>query len=138
MPALADDSGLVVRRSRRRARHLFGALGRGRGKDFDAAIEEVERRLQVEDALAPASTRRAYFVAVLSLAWPDGDLGGVSRRGRWTSWSGRRAATSGFGYDPMFVHDGHAMTYGEMDPAAKHRISHRAVAFAKLLAACLA
>jgi XTP/dITP diphosphohydrolase len=130
LPALADDSGLVVP-SLGGAPGIYSARWAGPTKDFSVAMRRVE------DGLAGKQDRRAYFVAVLSLAWPDGHV--ETFRGEahgtlvWPPRGGR-----GFGYDPMFVHDGHAMTYGEMDPAEKHRISHRAVAFAKLLAACLA
>jgi XTP/dITP diphosphohydrolase len=92
---------------------------------------------RVEDGLAGKDDRRAHFVAVLSLAWPDGHV--ESFRGEAHGalvWPPRGAR--GFGYDPMFLQAGHRLTYGEMDPEEKHRISHRAVAFAKLVAACFA
>jgi XTP/dITP diphosphohydrolase len=79
---------------------------------------------------------RANFTAVLCLAWPDGDSeafeGAVYGRLVWPPRGDR-----GFGYDPMFVADGETLTFGEMEPAAKHAISHRARAFAKFVAACL-
>jgi XTP/dITP diphosphohydrolase len=74
---------------------------------------------------------------VLSLAWPDGHVESFrgEAHGRLV-WPPRGAR--GFGYDPMFLHAGHDLTYGEMEPEEKHRISHRAEAFAKLVAACFA
>ena len=85
---------------------------------------------------AGAKTRRAKFVCALALAWPDGDsqvfegevLGEIV-------WPPR--GNLGFGYDPMFVPDGHALTFGEMPPSQKHGISHRARSFAKFVGACL-
>lgn len=130
LPALADDSGLVVP-ALGGAPGIYSARWAGPGKDFSQAMRRVE------DGLGAASDRRAHFVAVLSLAWPDGHVETFrgEAHGRLV-WPPR--GTRGFGYDPIFVHDGYAMTYGEMDPDEKHRISHRAVAFAGLLDACLA
>jgi hypothetical protein len=85
--------------------------------------------------VAPASERDAWFVAALCLAWPDGHtetfLGRVDGTAIWPPRGGK-----GFGYDPMFVPLGGTETFGEMDPGAKHAISHRARAFAQVLAAC--
>ena len=129
-PALADDSGLVVDA-------LGGAPGietarwAGPGRDFAAAMERIEA------ALAGSADRRAHFICALALAWPDGHaetaLGRVHGRLVWPPRGG-----AGFGYDPMFLADGQTLTFAEMEPAAKRRISHRANAFARLAAACLA
>ena len=92
-------------------------------------MARVERELGDGD-------RRACFVAVLALAWPDGEtaLFRGEAHGRLVfPPRGQR----GFGYDPVFVPDGYDVTFGEMDPDLKHRISHRARAFEKLVAACL-
>jgi XTP/dITP diphosphohydrolase len=126
LPALADDSGLVVP-------ELGGAPGirsarwAGPGRDFTAAMRRVENELGSRD-------RAASFVAVLALAWPDRhvELFRGEVEGRLTF---PPRGTRGFGYDPIFVAQGCAQTFGEMDPAAKHAISHRAVAFRKLVAA---
>jgi XTP/dITP diphosphohydrolase len=130
LPALADDSGLVVP-ALDGAPGIFSARWAGPGKDFSVAMRRVE------DGLAGQADRRAHFVAVLSLAWPDGHVETFrgEAHGRLV-WPPR--GTRGFGYDPIFIHEGHDWTYGEMDPDEKHRISHRAVAFAKLLQSCLA
>jgi XTP/dITP diphosphohydrolase len=124
--ALADDSGLVVPA-------LDGAPGihsaRWAGRDFAAAMARLERELagQVDPP--------AHFVCALALCWPDGAFeafeGEVHGHLEFPPRGDR-----GFGYDPVFVPDGHAVTFGEMAPAAKEAISHRAVAFAKLMAAC--
>lgn len=130
LPALADDSGLVVH-ALGGDPGIYSARWAGPAKDFAAAMRRVE------DGLVGKADRRAYFVAVLSLAWPDGHV--ESFRGEAHGalvWPPRGAR--GFGYDPMFLQAGHRLTYGEMDPEEKHRISHRAVAFAKLVAACFA
>lgn len=127
LTALADDSGLVVP-ALGGAPGIYSARWAGPGKDFRLAMERVERELGERD-------RRAYFVAVLSLAWPDGDIAMFrgEAHGRLV-WPPR--GDKGFGYDPMFVTDGYDLTFGEMAPALKHQISHRARAFAKLAAAC--
>jgi XTP/dITP diphosphohydrolase len=91
----------------------------------------VEDRLK---ALGPDVSRRAEFVCTLALAWPDGRAETFEGRMPGTlTWPPR--GTLGFGYDPVFVPEGHGQTFAEMDPAEKHAISHRAKAFAKLKAA---
>ena len=125
LPALADDSGLVVP-ALGGAPGIFSARWAGPAKDFAAAMERVQRELGDRD-------RGATFVSVLALAWPDGRAetfrGEVSGSLTWPARGDR-----GFGYDPMFVPAGGAQTFGEMDPVEKHAISHRARAFAKLVA----
>ena len=90
---------------------------------------------RVHRALAFGSPDTAYFVCALSLAWPDGEVrtfeGRVDGRLVWPPRGER-----GFGYDAMFVHADMAETFGEIDPAIKHAISHRAHAFEQLVAAC--
>ena len=129
LPALADDSGLVVP-ALGGAPGIYSARWAGSAKDFSMAMARVERELGDRE-------RSALFVAVLGLAWPDRHLeifrGEVRGRLVWPPRGER-----GFGYDPMFLPDGGSLTFGEIDPAEKHRISHRARAFAKLVAACLA
>ena len=127
-PALADDSGLVVS-ALGGAPGIYSARWAGEDRNFTRAMERVNREL------AQDPDRRAAFVCVLALAWPDGHCEAFEGRvdGR-VVWPPR--GTRGFGYDPMFVPDGCAETFGEMEPALKHRISHRADAFHKLIAAC--
>jgi len=127
-PALADDSGLVVAALGGEP-GIHSARWAGPDKDFGKAMRRVE------DALAGNPDRRAHFACVLALCWPDGHVesfGGVVRGS--LVWPPR--GDKGFGYDPMFVPDGHAVTFGEMAPAAKHKISHRAAAFRKMVDAC--
>jgi XTP/dITP diphosphohydrolase len=123
LPALADDSGLVVP-ALGGAPGIYSARWASPAKDFRVAMERVHRELGERD-------RSARFVAVLALAWPDSDLelfrGEVAGRLVWPPRGER-----GFGYDPMFVPEGGVETFGEMEPAEKHKISHRARAFAKL------
>ncbi len=128
LPALADDSGLVVPA-------LGGAPGvrsarwAGPDKDFAIAMERVEREL------GAARDRHAQFVCALALAWPDGHVETYEGRVDGTLvWPPR--GTRGFGYDPMFLPEGSDLTFGEMATGEKHQISHRARAFAKLLADC--
>ena len=130
MPALADDSGLVVRALNGEP-GIRSARWAGPDRDFSRAMAEVERRL----AQTGGNDRAARFVSALCLAWPDGHaetfVGRVDGRLVWPPRGDR-----GFGYDPMFAADGRQATFGEMDPADKHAISHRADAFRKLVDAC--
>jgi XTP/dITP diphosphohydrolase len=130
IPALADDSGLVVP-ALGGAPGIYSARWAGPERDFAMAMARVEEQLQGK------TDRRAHFVAALALAWPDGHVAGFEGdvQGQLV-WPPRGAR--GFGYDPMFLPTGGRLTFGEMDPAEKHRISHRAAAFAKLIAACFA
>jgi XTP/dITP diphosphohydrolase len=127
LPALADDSGLAVA-ALDGAPGIFSARWAGPKKDFSIAMRKVE------DALQGKTDRRAKFMAALALAWPDGRCevfeGEVAGALVWPP-----RGDKGFGYDPIFVPDGHAITFGEMEPAKKHEMSHRARAFAKLVAA---
>jgi XTP/dITP diphosphohydrolase len=99
-------------------------------------MARVERALEAKGACSPEA-RRANFTCALAVAWPDGHLqifeGQVHGHLVWPP-----RGTRGFGYDPIFVADGHEVTFGEMAPAEKHAISHRARAFAKFVATCLA
>ncbi len=132
LPALADDSGLVVS-ALAGAPGIYSARWAGPTKDFAIAMARVQRELEAKSA----ADRRAHFIAALSLCWPDGHCksfeGRVDGALVWPPRGGK-----GFGYDPMFVPDGHDVTFGEMEPAAKHAISHRADAFRKLTTACFA
>lgn len=135
LPALADDSGLEVA-ALGGAPGIYSARWAGPSKDFAAAMRRVENELQAAGANSPTA-RRANFTAALSIAWPDGSsLEFVGRVHGHLVWPGRGAR--GFGYDPMFLADGETETFGEMEPARKHAISHRARAFALFVRTCLA
>jgi XTP/dITP diphosphohydrolase len=135
LPALSDDSGIMVEA-------LDGAPGvytadwaeTPAGRDYLMAMTKVWDQLQAKSAPFP---RRARFCATLCLAWPDGHdeifAGEVSGTLRWPP-----SGDFGFGFDPIFVPDGHDQTFGQMDPTLKHSISHRAAAFAKLMAGSFA
>ncbi|MDO8411616.1 MAG: RdgB/HAM1 family non-canonical purine NTP pyrophosphatase [Phenylobacterium sp.] len=130
--ALADDSGLSVA-ALDGAPGVYSARWAGPDKDFGLAMAKVEERLQatgLEDCAA-------WFTCALAVAWPhEGPALVVEGRvdGQLTfPGRGRR----GFGYDPIFTPDGGALTFGEMEPAAKDAMSHRARAFEKLKAALL-
>jgi len=129
LPALADDSGLVVA-ALGGAPGVLSARWAGPGRDFKAAMARVERELGGRDP-------RAAFVCVLALAWPDGHCETVEGRVEGALVFPPRG-TRGFGYDPIFIPEGGRLTFGEMDPEQKHRISHRARAFRELAALCLA
>jgi XTP/dITP diphosphohydrolase len=131
LPALADDSGLVVP-ALDGAPGIFSGRWAGEERDFDLAMAAVNRELEA----LPGADRRAHFAAALCLAWPDGHLETFMGRVEGSLvWPPR--GRHGFGYDPMFVAAGHELTFGEFEPGHKHAISHRADAFAKLAAACL-
>jgi len=127
-PALADDSGLAVH-GLGGAPGIYSARWAGPGKDFGFAMERVRREL------GDNPDRGAHFVCALALAWPDGHVECFEGTVHGTLVFPPRGA-KGFGYDPIFLPDGHAVTFGEMEPAAKHAMSHRADAFRQLVAAC--
>jgi XTP/dITP diphosphohydrolase len=129
--ALADDSGLSVAALDGQP-GVYSARWAGPGRDFAVAMRKVEERLEDAGRDDPS----AWFTSALAVAWPDGPAVVVEGRidGRLTF---PPRGDRGFGYDPIFVAGGYAETFGEMDPAEKDRISHRARAFAKLKAALL-
>jgi len=142
LPALADDSGLSVAGLDGRpgvytadwaAKRWFecepGFEGEP-GRDWFMAMGKVEGMLQ---ALGPDVDRSCWFSCVLALAWPDGES--VTYEGRVDgSYTWPPRGDKGFGYDPVFLPEGMHNTFAEIDPEQKHRISHRADAFAKLVA----
>jgi XTP/dITP diphosphohydrolase len=134
LPALADDSGLSVD-----ALHGMPGIFSARwaedaegNRDWMRAMDRVWRETQATEPDAPPA---AHFVCVLSLAWPnDGQTEAFEGRVEGTlTWPPR--GDKGFGYDPIFIPVGREETFGEMDPELKHRISHRADAFRKLVRA---
>ena len=141
LPALADDSGLSVE-ALGGDPGIYSARWAGPEKDFAMAMRNIEEKLQALGATTP-DRRRAKFVAALCLAWPDGHVEDMRGEVHGTLvWPPR--GTAGFGYDPMFLPDGHDRTFGEMTAEEKHGwtpgagegLSHRARAFAKLAARC--
>jgi len=132
LPALADDSGLAVT-ALDGAPGLYSARWAGPERDFRAAMARVERELEEKNA----TDRSAKFVCVLALAEPSGAVETFTGEVHGTLTFPPRGHR-GFGYDPIFVMDGMAQTFGEIDPARKHSISHRAKAFEKFKKALLA
>lgn len=136
LPAFADDSGLCVE-ALGGDPGLYSARWAGPNKDFFAAMTKVETLLQEKGAVTP-DARRAYFISALSVMWPDGHEEAIEARVYGTLvWPPRGDA--GFGYDPMFLPDGHTRTFGEMTAIEKHGLpplglglSHRARAFIAL------
>jgi XTP/dITP diphosphohydrolase len=130
LPALADDSGFCVA-ALGGAPGVLSARWAGPGRDFGAAM------CLVQDRLGAAADRRAWFACVLCLAWPDRHTATFMGRVEGIAvWPPR--GSLGFGYDPMFMPAGSDRTYGETSAFDKQQSSHRARAFAQLLAACLA
>ena len=128
-PALADDSGLVVP-ALNGAPGIYSARWAGPNKDFIMAMDRVNKSL----ATVKTMDRAAFFICVLALVWPDGEKAVFEGRIDGTLiWPPR--GDEGFGYDPMFQPHGHDISFGEMDPDAKHAMSHRAHAFAQLVKA---
>lgn len=141
LPAFADDSGIVVD-ALDGAPGIYSARWAGPSKDFNAAMAQIERLLQERGAGTP-DKRKAHFVSALCVAWPDDHLEEVEARVDGTLvWPPR--GNAGFGYDPIFLPDGHTRTFGEMESIEKHGLpplglglSHRARAFVKLAEICL-
>ena len=135
LPALSDDSGVEVE-ALDGAPGIYSARWAGATKDFRIAMQRVHDELAAKGAWELPGPR-ANFICVLCLAWPDGQSEVFDGRvfGRLV-WPPR--GVRGFGYDPMFLPDGKSETFGEMEPDAKHAISHRARAFELFRARCLA
>jgi XTP/dITP diphosphohydrolase len=134
LPALSDDSGLEVA-CLDGAPGIFSARWAGAAKDFAVAMARVHDEVAARSGWTSEGPR-ANFTCALCLARPDGSTevyeGKVFGRLVWPPEGSR-----GFGYDPMFLPDGGTQTFGEMEPDAKHAISHRARAFALFVQACL-
>jgi XTP/dITP diphosphohydrolase len=142
LPAFADDSGLAID-----ALHgdpgIYSARWAGPKKDFHFAMQTIDQKLREIGANTPEQ-RTGSFVSALCVAWPDGHLEDFEARVDGTLvWPPR--GDKGFGYDPMFLPNGHDRTFGEMPSEEKHGLpprgkglSHRARAFMKLAEACLA
>jgi XTP/dITP diphosphohydrolase len=141
LPALSDDSGLVVD-ALGGAPGIYSADWAGPDRNFARAMQAIETKLAAVGARDPAQ-RRAHFVSALCVAWPDGHREDFEGRVHGALVSPPRGKL-GFGYDPMFLPDGHARTFGEMSSEEKHGLppqgrglSHRARAFMMLAEACL-
>ncbi len=127
LPALADDSGLDVV-ALGGDPGIYSARWAGEPRNFTNAMKKVEKALEATGS----EDHSARFICALCLAWPDGreEIFEGEVRGQLAF---PPCGDNGFGYDPIFIPDGHDITFGEMDPAAKHAMSHRADAFRKLI-----
>ncbi len=127
--ALADDSGLAVN-ALGLAPGVYSARWAGEDRDFEKAMQKVH------ETLADSLDRSAYFMCVLAIGWPDGHTeffeGRIDGKIVWPM-----RGNNGFGYDPIFQPDGYDITFGEMEPEEKRKISHRAIAFEHLVKGCL-
>ncbi len=141
LPAFADDSGLAAD-ALEGGPGIHSARWAGPDRDFRRAMETIEEKLCARGAMAP-DRRKAHFVSALCVSWPDGHAEEFEARVDGTLvWPPR--GDQGFGYDPIFLPDGHDRTFGEMGSVEKHGLpprgkglSHRARAFLKLAEACL-
>lgn len=128
LPSLADDSGLAVHGLNNEP-GIYSARWAGPTKDFSLAMKKVH------EALKNIENKSAHFVCALAISWPDGHIesfeGKIFGQIIWPPRGNR-----GFGYDPIFVAKGMNISFAEMQPSAKHAISHRAKAFKKLVKAC--
>lgn len=128
--SLSDDSGLCVEALDGEP-GIHSARWAGAERDFNLAMAKVHAELEK----TAVDNRRAYFVCALCLVWPEGKAETFEGRVYGTLiWPPR--GDNGFGYDPMFVPEGHHITFGEMEPDKKHAMSHRARAFEQLIDAC--
>lgn len=128
LPALADDSGLEVAALDGEP-GIYSARWAGPSKDFAVAMGVVNEKL------CGTNNKAANFTCALTLAWPDGHT--ESFEGKvFGSLTWPMRGEKGFGYDPVFIPEGHTVTFAEMDPAEKHAMSHRASAFKQLINAC--
>lgn len=135
LASLSDDSGLCVS-ALKDAPGIYSARWAGEPRDFGLAMEKVEDALKKAEATKPED-RKARFVCVLCLTWPDGHEETFEGTVHGTLiWPPR--GDKGFGYDPMFLPKGEEVTFGEMTPEKKHLMSHRAHAFYQLIESCFA
>jgi XTP/dITP diphosphohydrolase len=134
LPALADDSGVVVQALDGKP-GVHSARWAEPGKDFARAMARVRDELVMRYGSFEGADRAAAFVAVLCLAWPDGHEELALGRVEGVLVDPPRGA-GGFGYDPMFQPDGHSLTFAEMPAEQKQALSHRGRAFRRLLADC--
>jgi XTP/dITP diphosphohydrolase len=133
LPALADDSGIEIE-ALDGAPGIYSARWAGEARDFGAAMRRVEDELRAKGALSPAP--RANFTCALCLAAPSGETE-IFEGKVFGHLTFPPRGINGFGYDPIFVPDGHALAFGEMASQDKHRISHRAIAFESFAKALL-
>ena len=128
--ALADDSGVSVA-ALDGAPGIYSARWAGPSKDFAVAMDKVAERIEETGS----QDRSAWFTCALAVAWPNGGPAVVVQGEVHGTLTFPPRGDRGFGYDPIFIPEGHEQTFGEMEPAAKDAMSHRAVAFEKLKAA---
>jgi len=133
MVALADDSGLSIE-ALDGDPGIYSARWAGPYKDFDRAMEVIEHKMRIARETESKTSLNAWFTCALAVAWPEGHA---------TVFEGRvdgeivfpKRGDKGFGYDPIFRPNGYDVTFAEMDPTEKDKISHRHLAFEQLRAA---
>ncbi len=130
LPCISDDSGICFKDLNDKP-GIYSARWAGEEKNFDIAMLKIND--EITKVIKP--TFECYFVCSLSLCWPDHYHITVSGQVEGTfTWPPR--GVNGFGYDPIFKAKGFDMTFGELDPILKHSISHRSIAFKKLIDIC--
>ena len=130
IPSLSDDSGICFSDLNNEP-GIYSARWAGKNKDFKKAMHRIADAL----LMSGKYDKKAHFHCALCLSWPDGQSESVEGilPGQIV-WPAR--GNRGFGYDPIFMPDGYTETFGEMDPVKKHKISHRSVAYKKLIEKC--
>lgn len=128
LAALADDSGLSIPALGGQP-GVYSARWAGPSRDFNVAMQKVE------EALQPHTDHRAYFICILALALPEGDIHTFEGQ-VWGTLVFPPREGQGFGYDPIFQPEGYDQTFAEMEPQMKHSLSHRKRAFDQLMEAC--
>ena len=130
IPSLSDDSGICFSDLNNEP-GIYSARWAGKQKNFDLAMSKINKAIKK----VKNPSYNCFFVCALSLSWPNGNNVTVSGKidGKF-SWPPQ--GNLGFGYDPIFKPLGHDKTFAEMQPEFKHTISHRALAFKKLITLC--
>ena len=127
---LSDDSGLEIDVLKKKP-GIYSARWGGKKSDFNKAMQRVYKELDKKDKEWRTKKVSARFVCALVIYWPNTkkiySLGKVSGK-----ISKTKKGKNGFGYDPIFIPNGHKRTFAEMSKSYKYKIDHRAKAFKKI------
>jgi len=130
LPSISDDSGICFADLNGEP-GIYSARWAGSNKDFKSAMSKINTAIKKRKK----PNYECYFICALSVSWPDGyDVTVTGKINGKFSWPPK--GDKGFGYDPIFRPLGYSITFAEMDPYFKHKISHRSLAFKKLIDFC--